>query len=83
MDGRVVGDVRCGASTGVSQFHVADAAAPTEIIVVTNVSGTTWTVTRGADSTTPVTHTAGFTIYQVVPYSWLATLGPGTARSPR
>ena len=66
------------AATGVSQFHVADANAPSEIIAVTNVSGTTWTVTRGADSTTPVTHTAGFTIYQVVPYSWLATLGPGT-----
>lgn len=62
------------AATGVSQFHVADPVAPSEIIAVTNVSGTTWTVTRGADSTTPVTHTAGFTIYQVVPYSWLATI---------
>lgn len=30
------------------------------------MSGTTWTVTRGAESTTPVTHTAGFTVYQVV-----------------
>jgi hypothetical protein len=54
------------ASTGVSQFHVADPAAPTEIVAVTNVSGTTWTVTRGAESTTPVTHAAGFTVYQVV-----------------
>ena len=37
-----------------------------ELIAVTNVSGTTWTVTRGAESTTPVAHSAGFTIYQVV-----------------
>jgi hypothetical protein len=68
------------AATGVSQFHVADAATGkgTEIIAVTNVSGTTWTVTRGAESTTPVTHAAGFTIYQVVTAGWLGTLGPGT-----
>ena len=54
------------AATGLSQFHVADPASPSEVIAVTNVSGTTWTVTRGAESTTPVTHTAGFTVYQVV-----------------
>lgn len=30
------------------------------------MSGTTWTVTRGAESTTPVAHTAGFTVVQVV-----------------
>lgn len=47
-------------------FHVVDPANSTEIIAVTNISGTTWTVTRGAESTTPVTHTAGFTVYQVV-----------------
>ena len=51
-----------------TQFHVADAASATasEIIAVTNVSGTTWTVTRGAEGTTPVAHAAGFTIYQVL-----------------
>jgi Pectate lyase superfamily protein len=51
-----------------TQFHVADASssASSELIAVTNVSGTTWTVTRGAESTTPVTHLAGFTVYQVV-----------------
>ena len=49
-------------------FHVADTASGKtgEIIAVTLVSGTTWTVTRGAESTTPVAHTSGFTIYQVV-----------------
>ncbi len=70
------------ASTGISQFHVADAATGkgTEIIAVTNVSGTTWTVTRGAESTTPVTHTAGFTIYQVVTTGFLG--GLATLASP-
>jgi hypothetical protein len=33
---------------------------------VINVSGTTWTVIRGDEGTTPVSHGAGFTIYQVV-----------------
>jgi hypothetical protein len=50
----------------ITQFHVADPVAPSEMIAVTNVSGTTWTVTRGAESTVPVPHTQGFTIYQVV-----------------
>jgi hypothetical protein len=59
-----------------TQFHVADPAAPSEVIAVTNVSGTSWTVTRGAESTTPVTHSAGFTVVQVV------TAGDYTARSP-
>lgn len=56
------------AGTGVTQFHVADTAAGKtgELIAVTNVSGTTWTVTRGAEGSAPVAHTAGFTIYQVV-----------------
>lgn len=57
-----------------TQFYVVDVAAPTEIILVTNVSGTTWSVTRGSDSTTPVTHTAGFTIKNVVPSGWLQSI---------
>jgi hypothetical protein len=64
------------AATGVTQFHVADTATGkiSEIILVTNVSGTTWTVTRGAESTTPVTHAAGFTIVQVVTAGFLGGL---------
>jgi parallel beta-helix repeat protein len=54
-----------------TQFYIADPAAPTELILVTNVSGTTWSVTRGADGTTPVTHSAGFTVKNVVPATWL------------
>ena len=54
--------------TPPTQFHVADVAssASSELIAVINISGTTWTVLRGAEGTTPVAHVAGFTIYQVV-----------------
>ena len=64
------------AATGVSQFHVADAlqSASSEVIAVTNVSGTTWSVTRGADGTTPVAHVGGFTVIQVVTEGFLATV---------
>jgi hypothetical protein len=54
------------AATGSSQFHVADPALPGEVIAVTNVSGTTWTVTRGAGTGGVVSaHSAGFTVKQV------------------
>lgn len=59
------------ASTGVTQFHVADVAANSEIIAVTNVSGTTWTVTRGAEGTAPLVHIAGFTVFQVTTAGFL------------
>ena len=49
-----------------TQIHVADVALNSEMIQVINISGTTWTVVRGAEGTTPVSHGAGFTIYQVV-----------------
>lgn len=64
------------AATASAQFHVCDPAANTELILVTVApggagAGQSWTVTRGADGTTPVAHTAGFTIYQVTPASFL------------
>jgi len=59
------------AATGVTQFHVADPALPGELILVTNVSGTSLSVTRGTDSTTPVAHGSNFTIRGVLPASWL------------
>lgn len=64
------------ASTGVTQFHVADTnqAAASELILVTNMSGTgnnTWTVTRGAEGTTPVAHEPGFTVTTVITAGWL------------
>lgn len=58
-------------TSGVSQFHVADKALPGEVIAVTAVSGTSWTVTRGAEGTSPVAHAAGLTVVQVVTAGWL------------
>lgn len=58
-------------TSGTTQFHVADPAAPSELIAVTAVSGATWTVTRGAEASAPVAHTAGFTVQQVVTAGYL------------
>lgn len=62
-----------GATTGGNTFHIADPALPGEVIQVTNVSGTTWTVIRGAESTTPVAHATGATFKQVVSAGWLTS----------
>jgi len=67
------------AASGVSQFHVADPAAPAETIAVTNVSGVTWTVTRGAESTNTVVHAAGFTVYQVTTAGTLTSFSQAQA----
>jgi Pectate lyase superfamily protein len=48
-----------------SQFHIADPAAASELIAVTE-TGPAWTVTRGAEGTVPVAHQAGWTARQVV-----------------
>jgi len=48
-----------------SQFHIADPAAASELIAVTQ-TGAAWTVTRGAEGTVPVAHQAGWTARQVV-----------------
>lgn len=55
-----------------TQFHVGDPDASTEMILVTNMVGTTWTVTRGDEGSTPVAHAAGFTVTQVVTKGALA-----------
>lgn len=60
-----------------AQFHVSDPALASEIILVTNISGLNWTVTRGAEGTTPLAHTAGFTIKQVVTAGGLSAIGTG------
>lgn len=51
------------------QFRIVDQAEPDEIMIVTNVGGTsnnTWTVTRGAEGTTPVSHSAGWTAQNII-----------------
>ena len=47
-------------------FRITDPASSTEKMIVTNVSGTTWTVTRGAEGTNPVAHSSGFTVQNVI-----------------
>ena len=69
-------------ATPATQLHVADISANSEIILVTNISGATWTVTRGAEGTTPVAHTAGFTVYQVTPGGWLGPAASQLAAPP-
>ncbi|MFE6846574.1 right-handed parallel beta-helix repeat-containing protein [Streptomyces sp. NPDC057686] len=59
------------AATPPTQFRIVDVADTSEIILVTDVSGTTWTVIRGAEDTTPVAHTGGFTITHIVTAGWL------------
>jgi hypothetical protein len=48
-----------------TQFRVIDPDNPYEVMLVTNVSGTTWTVTRGWEGT-PVLHASGFTVLEVI-----------------
>lgn len=65
------------AVTGTSQFRVI---VGTEIMIVTNVSGTTFTVTRGAESTTAASHSSGDAITHVITAGTLqAIFGGGTA----
>ncbi|KPI09938.1 hypothetical protein OV450_3429 [Actinobacteria bacterium OV450] len=59
------------AATPPTQFRIVDVADTSEVILVTNVSGSTWTVIRGAEDTTPVTHTGGFTVTHIVTAGWL------------
>lgn len=56
-----------------SQFHIADPAAPSELIAVTQ-TGAAWTVTRGAEGATPVSHQAGWTARQVVTAGMLGSM---------
>jgi parallel beta-helix repeat protein len=55
-------------------FHVADPAFPSEVIAVTDTSGASWTVTRGAEGSTPVAHSPGFIVKQVLSAGVLANL---------
>jgi hypothetical protein len=63
-------------SSGSTQCYVADTAPSAELekILVTNISGATATVTRGADGTTPVAHAPGFQAKQVLTHASLVAL---------
>lgn len=60
-------------------FHVADTAFPTEVIAVTNTSGGNWTVTRGAEGSTPIAHSPGFVVKQAITAGILASLRDAAA----
>ena len=60
------------ASTGVTQMRLTDPAASSEIMLLTNLSGTAATVTRGAEGTAPVAHAANFIVQAVASASALA-----------
>lgn len=54
-------------SNPTTYFYMEDVADTThELVMVTNVSGTAFSVTRGAGGTTPVTHAAGATWVQAI-----------------
>jgi hypothetical protein len=69
-------------ATPPTQFHVTDTAPgkQAELVLVTNVSGTAYSVTRGAEGTTPVTHSAGFTVMQTSTAGFFSSLA--TTASP-
>jgi hypothetical protein len=69
--------VASNSATQPTQFHISDPALASEIVTVTNMSGLTWTVTRGAEGTTPVAHASGFTVKQVVTAAGLSIAGTG------
>lgn len=47
-------------------FRIFDPLLSSEIMWVVNTSGSTWTVIRGNEGTTPVAHPAGFAVQQVI-----------------
>lgn len=61
------------ATTGSTQYHIYDTAPgkSAELILVENTSGTSATVVRGAGGTTPVAHSAPFTVTQAIVANWL------------
>lgn len=68
------GVVGLSAITGQTQMRLIDPAAPSEIMLLTNLSGTAGTVTRGVEGTTPVAHAANFTVQSVATGASLAYL---------
>lgn len=61
-------------SSAGTLFHVQDTTPGfgDEYIAVTNVTGNTWTVVRGADGTSPAFHGGLFNVRQVIPSGFLS-----------
>jgi hypothetical protein len=60
------------AVTGTSQFRIR---IDSELMIVTNVSGTTWTVTRGAESSTAATHLISAAVTHILTAGSLTAMG--------
>src|SRR5215469_9195815 len=56
-------------------FYIGDPAVPGEVMLVTNITGATATVVRGADGTVPAAHTPPFTVVQVVVGASMSNVG--------
>jgi hypothetical protein len=69
-------------ATAGTQFHVADPNAASEKITVASIAGSTWSVVRGAEGTTPVAHADGFTVVQVVTAGDYGALQAATGLTP-
>lgn len=54
-----------------------DPALPSEILWITNISGTTATVTRGAEGSTPVSHAASFQLELLITAGGLGSFAQG------
>ena len=63
------------AVAGVSQFRVI---IESELLIVTNTAGATWTVTRGAEGTTAAGHATGIAVVHIITAGGVAAL-KGTA----
>lgn len=61
------------------QFAIVDRAAPSEVMLVTAVSGTTWTVTRAAEGSAAITHSTPWTADLVITEGFLSALAQGTS----
>jgi hypothetical protein len=73
------------AVTGTAQFRVVDAAdtnVPPEIMIVTNLSGITWTVTRGGEGAVPWAHAAGWAAVPVLTAASLVNMPPLKVGTP-
>lgn len=53
-------------ATPKTYFAITDVANTSEIMYVTNVSGSTWTVLRAQEGTTAVAHSSGWTARQLI-----------------
>jgi hypothetical protein len=80
-DGSVT-SITVTATTGFpssAQFRIR---IDSELLLVTNLSGTTWTVTRGIESTTAVSHSNGATVLAVLTAGALGTTSDAAAGTP-